>query len=71
MYEFNVNVYGKLNLEVIAESKEDAERMVKEVIDNSSLKDILGKDLHNEKITVKQSSVVKDIIEKKSKDMER
>lgn len=58
-YNIDVNINGKLTLEVEAESFEEAKLMVKDILDNSSFKEIVYKG--NLNVLVKQHK----------KDMER
>ena len=39
-YEFNVNLFGKMTLEVFANSEKEAEKMVKDIIYNSCILDL-------------------------------
>ena len=68
-YEFNVKLYGSMKLEVIADSKEEAIEMVKDVMENSCLKDIKLKTIDRENITISDSNVIYDI-NNKNKDRE-
>lgn len=70
-YEFNVNVYGKTTLEVIANSREEAQQMVNDFINGITIKDLELKESKIEDIEIKNSNISKDIIEKKDKDLER
>lgn len=70
-YEFNVNVYGKTTLEVIANSREEAQQMVNDFINGITIKDLELKESKIEDIEIKNSNISKDITEKKDKDLER
>ena len=69
-YEFNVKIFGRMTLEVIANSKEEAERMVKDLMDNINIKDIELKENNINDIKINKSEV-NTTIEDKNKERER
>ena len=69
-YEFNVKIFGRMTLEVIANSKEEAERMVKDLMDNINIKDIELKENNINDIKINKSEV-NTTIEEKKKERER
>ena len=69
-YEFNVKIFGRMTLEVIANSKEEAERMVKDLMDNINIKDIELKENNINDIKINKSDV-ETTIEEKKKERER
>lgn len=70
-YEFNINLYGFASLEVVAESREDAERLVKETMESITIKDLELKETKNKDITITESEVKTSFRESKDKDYER
>ena len=66
-YEFNVKIFGRMTLEVIANSKEEAERMVKDLMDNINIKDIELKENNINDIKINKSEV-NTTIEDKNKE---
>ena len=69
-YEFNVKIFGRMTLEVIANSKEEAERMVKDLMDNINIKDIELKENNINDIKINKSDV-ETTVEEKKKERER
>ncbi len=63
-YEFKVNLYGRMAVTVVAENKEDAQRILSDTIDSITVKDIKDKLSRNEKVEINNSSVISDINEK-------
>ena len=61
-YEFDVNISGKVTFEVYADSREDAERMVNEVLETSTFKELKERD---------KSIIDVEMKQKKPKDLER
>lgn len=60
-YEFNVNLYGKMKVTVVAENEEEARRILDETIEGITVKDIRDKLSKCSEVTIKESSVVKGI----------
>jgi polyhydroxyalkanoate synthesis regulator phasin len=56
-YEFNVNLFGNVTLEVIAENKEEAREMVKDLMDNIEIKNIRLKETNKDSITISESEI--------------
>lgn len=69
-YDFNVNLFGKMQLTVIAENKEEAKRIIEDTINNLTIRDIELKDNRYNDIEIKGSKVNK-IIKEKSREKER
>ena len=42
-YEFNVNLYEKMKITVVAENEEEARRILKDTLDSITVKDIKDK----------------------------
>lgn len=68
MYDYNVNLFGKMSVSVVAESKEDADRILNDTIDSIRIKDIKEKLSNNKNVEIKDSKVnttiYKNIVEK-------
>jgi len=69
-YDFNVSLFGKMQLTVIAEDKEDAKRIIEDTINNLTIKDIELRENRYNDIEIKNSEVNKTIKER-NKEMER
>lgn len=61
MYDFKVNLYGKMEVTVVAESKEEAERILNDTIDSITVKDIKDKISRCNEVNIKESNVIKDV----------
>lgn len=73
-YEFNVSLFGNVTLEVVADSKEDAERLVKDTMESISVKDIRIKEapIHQSKVSITDSEMnIKMSENKKNRGKER
>lgn len=64
MFEYNVSLYGKMGVTVVAENKEEAERILKDTIDSITVKDIREKLTNREDVEIKNSNVVTELREK-------
>lgn len=72
MFNFNVNIYGKMGITVVANNKEDAERILKDTIDSITVKDIREKISRSNDVEIKSSNVITKVNEKiKNKENER
>ena len=69
-YDFNVSLFGKMQLTVIAEDKEDAKRIIEDTINNLTIKDIELRENRYNDIEIKNSEVNKTIKER-NKEMKR
>ncbi len=70
-YEFNVNLFGKMTLEVFANSEKEAEKMVQDLIDNITVKDIELKENKINEINIKESEVDRKVKNSRNKERER
>ena len=70
-YEFNVNLFGKMTLEVFANNEKEAEKMVKDLIDNITVKDIELKENKINEINIKESEVDRKVKNSRNKERER
>lgn len=72
MYNFNINLYGRMQVTVVAENREEAERILNDTIESITVKDIRDKISKNQDVEIKNSQVTTDIKEKnKERDNER
>lgn len=68
-YEFNISLFGKVKLIAIANSKEEAEEMVNDLINKTNIEELQSKESNIENITIEESSVNKKIVyERKEKE---
>lgn len=67
-YEFNVNLYERMKITVVAKSEEEARRILKDTLDSITVKDIKDKLSKNIDVEIKESNVVEQISLKKDKD---
>ena len=66
MYDFNVSLFGRMGVSVVAE------RILKETIDGISVKDMKEKESNNQNITINESYIATELCNKtKDKDVER
>lgn len=56
-YEFNVNLFGNVTLQVMAENKEEAKEMVKDLMDSIEVKNIKLKQTNRDNITISDSEL--------------
>lgn len=72
MFDFKVNLYGNMQVTVVAENKEEAERILKDTIDSITVKDIREKISNRDNVEIKDSGVVLGIQDKqKNREAER
>ena len=71
MFDFNVSLLGKMGVTVIAENKEEAERILQDTIDSITVKDIREKVSRNTEVNIKNSNVVTNISERTQERSER
>lgn len=72
MYNFNINLYGRMQVTVVAENREEAGRILNDTIESITVKDIRDKISKNQDVEIKNSQVTTDIKEKnKERDNER
>ena len=64
MYDFNINLYGRMQVTVVAENREEAERILNDTIESITVKDIRDKISKNQDVEIKNSQVTTDIKEK-------
>jgi len=70
-YEFNVKLFGSVTFEVQADSREEAERIVKDTMDSINVKDLKLKETSNKNISINSSNVFYESHERNKKGQER
>lgn len=73
MYDYKVNLYGNMEVTVVAESKEEAERILKDTIESITVKDLRDKLSPNKDVEIKESyvNVLSEQQRDKNRDIER
>lgn len=72
MYDFNVNLYGKMQVTVVADNKEEALRILNDTIESITVKDFKDKLSRDNNVEIKESQMNVDIKSKdKNKEQER
>ena len=73
MYDYKVNLYGNMEVTVVAESKEEAERILKDTIESITVKDLRDKLSPNKDVEIKEShvNVLSEQKRDKNRDIER
>lgn len=61
-YEFNVTLFGNVTLEVMAESREQAKEMVRDLMENIEVKNIRLQETKKENITISDSDFKMNIL---------
>lgn len=69
MYDYKVNLYGNMEVTVVAESKEEAERILKDTIESITVKDIRDKLSPNKDVAIKESHV--NVLSEQKRDKNR
>ena len=67
MYDFNVNLYGKMQVTVVANSKEEALRILNDTIDSITVKDLKDKLSRDNNVEIKKRQMNGDIRSKDRK----
>ena len=70
-YEFNVKLFGSVTFEVQADSREEAERIVKDTMDSINIKDLKLQQTSRDNITIDSSNVFYESHEKNKREQER
>jgi len=72
MFDFNVKLMGNMTVTVVAESKEEAERIINDTINSITVKDIREKLSNRDEVEIKNSNVITELKEKnKEREVER
>ena len=69
MYYYKVNLYGNMEVTVVAESKEEAERILKDTIESITVKDLRDKLSPNKDVEIKESHV--NVLSEQKRDKNR
>lgn len=64
MFDFNVKLLGNMSVTVVAENKEEAERILNDTIDSITVKDIREKLSNRDEVEIKNSNVITELREK-------
>lgn len=67
-YDYKVNLYERMDVTAIAENKQEADRILKETIENITVKEIRDKLCKNLSVEIKNSRVDEQVVLKNSKD---
>lgn len=67
-YEFNVNLYERMKITVVAKNEEEARRILKDTLDSITVKDIKDKLSKNIDVEIKESKVVEQVSLNRDKD---
>ena len=70
-YEFNVKLFGSVTFEVQADSREEAERIVKDTTDSINVKNLKLKETSKNNISIDSSNVFYESHERNKKGQER
>lgn len=69
-FQFDVDMLGKMRLEVVASSEENAKEMINDLLENTCIKDLRIKEIDNQNIEI-QKCDFKNRIKEIYKDLER
>ena len=69
-FQFDVDMLGKMRLEVFASSEENAKEMINDLLENTCIKDLRIKEIDNPNIEI-QKCDFKNRIKEIYKDLER
>lgn len=69
MYDFKVNLYGNMEVTVVADNKEEAQRILNDTIESITVKDIKEKLSPNKDVDINKSFV--EIMSKEQKNKDR
>lgn len=67
-YDYKVNLYERMDVTVIAENEQEADRILKETIENITVKEIRDKLCKNLSVEIKNSRVDEQVVLRNSKD---
>lgn len=69
MYDFKVNLYGNMEVTVVADNKEEAQRILNDTIESITVKDIKEQLSPNKDVDINKSFV--EIMSKEQKNKDR
>lgn len=67
-YDYKVNLYERMDVTVVAENEQEADRILKETIENITVKEIRDKLCKNLSVEIKNSRVDEQVVLKNGKD---
>lgn len=67
-YDYKVNLYERMDVTVIAENEQEADRILKETIENITVKEIRDKLCKNLSVEIKNSRVDEQVVLRNGKD---
>lgn len=67
-YDYKVNLYERMDVTVVAENEQEADRILRETIENITVKEIRDKLCKNLSVEIKNSRVDEQVILKNGKD---
>lgn len=67
-YDYKVNLYERMDVTVVAENEQEADRILRETIDNITVKEIRDKLCKNLSVEIKNSRVDEQVVLKNGKD---
>lgn len=67
-YDYKVNLYERMDVTVVAENEQEADRILRETIENITVKEIRDKLCKNLSVEIKNSRVDEQIVLKNGKD---
>ena len=72
MFNYNVKLTGNMSVTVIADNKEEAQRILNDTIDSITVRDLREKLTNRDEVEIKNSNIVTELKEKnKDKGIER
>ena len=72
VYDYNVNLFGSATLGVVADNPEEADRILKETLDNITVKKLKEKVSQKDEVKIVDSDVKMNVkMKNKNKDRER
>ena len=63
MYDYNVGIFGNATITVIADNKEESERILRDTIESINLKNLKEKETLRDDVSIKKSNVTIDMRE--------
>lgn len=67
-YDYKVNLYERMDVTVVAENEQEADRILRETIENITVKEIRDKLCKNLSVEIKNSRVDEQVVLKNGKD---
>lgn len=67
-YDYKVNLYERMDVTVVAENEQEADRILRETIENITVKEIRDKLCKNLSVEIKNSRVDEQVVLRNGKD---